>query len=61
MANRYYFCYSVKLKDFLKSQGLEYILKGLHHRTHRPFFMFERCDKLDVALTQWSERRKVVE
>lgn len=61
MANNYYFCYSIKLKDFLKCQGLRYILKGLHHKTHRPFFMFERCEELDTALTKWSEIRKAVE
>jgi hypothetical protein len=52
---KYYYCYSIKLKDFLKTQGLAYITKCLHHKTHKPFFMFERCVLLDEKLNMWSK------
>lgn len=54
MENNYFYCYSCKLKDFLKSQNLRYIMKGLHYKSKRPFFMFEKSKELDEAIVKWN-------
>ena len=55
MENNFFYCYSVKLKDFLKSQGFRFITKGLHPKSGRPFFMFEKSLMLDEAIVKWNE------
>jgi len=58
MENRFFYCYSVKMKDFIKSQGLSFILKALHHKTHKPFFLFEKSEELDNAIELWNEVKR---
>lgn len=55
MDNNIFYCYSCKLKDFLKSQGFRFITKGLHPKSGRPFFMFEKSNELDLAINKWNE------
>lgn len=55
---KFYYCYSCKLKDFLKSQGFRYITKGLHPKSGRPFFMFERTDDFHSSLVRWNEIKR---
>lgn len=54
MDNGYFYCYSVKLKDFLKSQGFKFITKGLHPKSGRPFFIFEKSQELDLSIEMWN-------
>jgi len=51
----FFYCYSVRLKDFLKCMGFKYINKALHPQSHRPFFMFPKSVELDIALKKWNE------
>ena len=53
--DNFFYCYSCKMKDFLKSQGLRFITKAIHPKTNRVFFIFEKCDELDKAITKWQE------
>lgn len=53
MESKFYYCYSCRLKDFLKSQGFRFITKGLHSKSGRPFFMFEKSKELDESLSKW--------
>jgi hypothetical protein len=55
MENKYFYCYSVRLKDFLKSQGLSYITKAINTHSGKPYFMFEKSDFLDGAIKKWNE------
>lgn len=55
MENKYFYCYSIRLKDFLKSQGLTYITKGINTNSGKPYFMFEKSDFLDVIIRKWNE------
>ncbi len=55
MENLYFYCYSIKLKDFLKSQGLNYITKALNPKTKFPYFMFNKSEKLDIAIVKWNK------
>lgn len=55
MSNNLYYCYSCRLKDFLKSQGFRYETKGIHPKTNKPFFIFMKSKELDVSLNKWNE------
>jgi len=52
-----YFCYSPKLNAFLQREGLRVIGVGNNVNTGRKFWQYERGEKLDELLTQWSENR----
>ena len=54
MENKFFYCYSVKLKDFLKSQGFDYITKALNPNTKKPYFMFDKSKELDFAIEKWN-------
>lgn len=53
--SNYFYCYSCLMKDFIKSQGLKYITKGLHPKSGRPYFMFEKSLELDKEIVKWNE------
>lgn len=55
MENKFFYCYSIKLKDFLKSQGLNYITKALNPKSKKPYFLFEKSLELDVAIEKWNK------
>jgi hypothetical protein len=52
---KYYFCYSVKLKYFLKSLGFSYEISGNNNNTNKPFWAYLRDDKLSEALIEWGK------
>jgi hypothetical protein len=54
MDNKYFYCYSVRLKDFLKSQGFNYITKAINPNSKRPYFMFEKSKNMDMAIEKWN-------
>jgi len=43
------------MKDFIKSQGLNYLTKAKHPKTNRIFFIFKRGGELDKAIKMWQE------
>lgn len=57
--NSFFYCYSIRMKDFLKSQGFAYITKGLNPNTKSPYFMFEKSCKLDEAIKKWNSLKKI--
>jgi len=58
MKNIYFYCYSVRMKNFIKSQGLDYINKAVNPSTNRPYFMFEKSHKLDDCIIEWNRIKK---
>lgn len=56
-----YKCFSVPLKEFLLSKGLEYITIALDPKTKDTFWLFLKGEMLDEALTEWKlNKPKVV-
>ena len=57
--NKYFYCYSYPLKEFLRENGQESIVSGIHPTTNKKYWVFERDNskKLDTLLTQWSQRK----
>lgn len=53
--NSIFYCYSPFLMHYLKACGLFYIQEGTHLKSNTPYYMFERCEKLDRALNEWAE------
>ncbi len=50
-----FYCYSIKLKDFLKSRGFKYINKSVNHSSGKPYFTFQKSDELTKAILLWNE------
>jgi len=56
--NTLFYCYSGKLKSFLMyKKNLRYLHKGLNDKTQRNFWVFERSEELNDALTEWSQNK----
>ena len=51
-----YCCYSLPLRNFLSDNGLRYKLAALNPNTKLLFWVYVKDEKLDILLTQWSNR-----
>lgn len=49
----YYYCYSYPQKKFLIDNGLFSIVKGIHPKSKKRYWVFERNNKLNNLLTEW--------
>ena len=56
--NNIFYCYSVKMKDFIKSQGINYISKGVNKKSNRVYFTFKKSETLDEVISLWNEIKK---
>ena len=48
-----HYTYNPIKRDFLKSKGISYILKGTHRITEKPFWIYLKCSELDQVLKDW--------
>ena len=53
-----YICYDKKLRNFLRDKGFNDCVKGLHEKTLKPFWVFERYERVNnltvnEALEEW--------
>lgn len=53
----FYYCYSHPQKDFLITNGLRYVIKGIHPDTLKRYWVFHRDKELDKLLTIWQSRK----
>ena len=58
MENRYFYCYSKPLKEFLLNSGERFINKSVHEKTKKKYWLFEGTDKLNSLLTEWRLRKR---
>jgi hypothetical protein len=49
-----YACYSLKLRDYIMSNGIRYKLIGLNPTSKAPFWVFIKTDDLSKCLSDWS-------
>ena len=56
--NRYFYCYSWTLKEFLLGNGEKSIVAGIHPKTNKRYWVFEGSEKLNSLLTEWKLRKK---
>ena len=55
--NRYFYCYSYPLKEFLLTNGQSSIVAGIHPRTNKKYWVFEGTEQLNNLLTEWKLRK----
>ncbi len=55
--NRYFYCYSYPLKEFLVDNGLRYITNSVNSNTQKKFWVFEGTDELNRLLEIWRVRK----
>lgn len=54
---KYFYCYSPRMKKFFCDNGLKYVVKSVHEKTTKPFWVFESCDKVTELLEEWRSNR----
>lgn len=54
----FYCCYSVALRRFLFDNGLRYEFVALNPNSKKTFWVYERNEKLNRLLKEWSSRKK---
>ena len=55
--NKYFYCYSYPLKEFLLINGQVSIVSGIHPKTNKKYWVFEGTEQLNNLLTEWKLRR----
>lgn len=55
--NKYFYCYSWPLKEFLISNGQNSIVSGIHPNTGKKYWVFEGTEILNNLLTEWKLRK----
>lgn len=58
MENKYFYCYSLKLKNFLKLQGISYYYEAKHSNGNR-YWTFISSNQLNEALTNWNKYKQI--
>lgn len=56
MSNKYY-SYSYDLTKWLLKNGLKYESKGIHNKTGKHFYVFERCSLLSSLLQDYHNNK----
>ena len=56
--NRYFYCYSYPLKEFLRSSGLRFITAAVNMNTQKKYWVFEGTQELNRLLDVWRSKRK---
>lgn len=55
--NEYFYCYSIPLFKYLKmDKGISFICYALHDKSLKPFWLFERNNKLTQALNDYKQQ-----
>ena len=55
--NKYFYCYSWPLKEFLIINGQTSIVSGMHPITNKKYWVFEGTEELNILLTKWKLRK----
>jgi hypothetical protein len=53
---KYFFCYSYKLKLFLKSNGFLYEFAGNNPNNGKPYWGYFKTDSLNFFLSEWGKQ-----
>ena len=50
-------CYDNTQKKFFETNGITDILYGLHPKTMKPFWIYERNEKFNIVFKEWLSQR----
>jgi hypothetical protein len=53
---KYFFCYSYKLKTFLKSKGFLYDFTGNNPNNGKPYWGYLKTDEFCCLLEEWGKQ-----
>lgn len=55
---KYFYCYSYPLKEFMIKNGVSPILSSIHEKTQKKFWVFKSTEQLNKLLDQWRLNKK---
>lgn len=55
--DKYFYCYSYPLKEFLIGNGQTSIVSGRHPSTNKKYWVFKGTERLNILLTEWKLRK----
>lgn len=55
--DKYFYCYSYPLKEFLIDNGQISIVAGRHPSTNKKYWVFNGTEQLNNLLTEWKSRK----
>ena len=50
-------CYSIPLRDYFTSKGIQYELVGLHPKSNKMFWIYIKTKELEISMNEWSLRK----
>ena len=56
--NKYFYCYSWNLKEFLTENNIPIIMYSKNTNTNKTFWVFENSSKITELLSVWRSRKK---
>lgn len=56
--DKYFYCYSYPLKEFLIANGEYVILSSVHEKTKKKFWVFKSTSQITQLLEQWRLQKK---
>ena len=56
--DKYFYCYSYPLKEFLITSGQKSIVAGIHPTTNKKYWVFNGTEQLNILLTEWKLRKR---
>lgn len=54
---KYFYCYSYPLKEFMIKNGVSPILSSIHEKTQKKFWVFKSGKEVSRVLDMWRENR----
>ncbi|QCT70125.1 hypothetical protein [Eubacterium maltosivorans] len=58
LKERFFFCFSRPLADFLEKRGLSYIIKATDKKADRVYTLFDKTPALESALADWAKAKE---
>ena len=55
--DKYFYCYSYPLKEFLINNGQDSIVAGRHPTTNKKYWVFVGTEQLNSLLTEWKLKK----
>lgn len=46
-------CYDINQKRFFEKNGEKNLIHGLHPKTYKSFWVYERTEKLNTLIKEW--------
>jgi hypothetical protein len=53
LQNKYFYCYSINLYRAIRQNNIPYVMKGIHPKTNKTYWVFERNQLLSDVLKNW--------